>query len=80
MYTTFLASAFRSLRFGLNEAHGKGIALQLNTLLDAGAFQVAKDGTFSVDPGKVKDAVQGADRRDHDPAGGGRSEPRPQSC
>ena len=73
MYTTFLASCFRSIRFGLNEAHGKGIALQLNTLLDAGAFKVAPDGTFSVDAGKVKEAVRGADRRADDPAGGRRS-------
>jgi Peptidase family M49 len=58
MYTTFLASAFRSLRFGLGESHGKGVALQLNTLLDAGAFRVDKAGTFSVDLGKVKDAVK----------------------
>ena len=27
LYTTFLASSFRTLRFGLNEAHGKGMAL-----------------------------------------------------
>jgi Peptidase family M49 len=58
MYTTFLASCFRSIRFGLKEAHGKGIALQLTTLLDAGAFKVAKNGTFSVDAGKVKGAVR----------------------
>lgn len=58
MYTTFLASAFRSIRFGLHEAHGKGIALQLNWMLDAGAFRVAKDGTFSVEPTKVKEAVR----------------------
>ena len=57
MYTTFLASCFRSIRFGLNEAHGKGIALQLNYLLDRGAFKVNQDGTFSVDDGKIKDAV-----------------------
>src|SRR5205085_7610214 len=57
MYTTFLASAFRSIRFGITEAHGKGIALQLNTLLDAGAFKVAGDGTFSVDGAKVKEAI-----------------------
>ncbi len=57
LYTTFLASAFRSIRFGLHEAHGKGIALQLNTLLDAGAVTVAMDGTFQVVPGKVKGAV-----------------------
>ena len=46
MYTTFLASAFRSIRFGITEAHGKGIALQLNYLLDQGAFVVNADGTF----------------------------------
>jgi Peptidase family M49 len=57
MYTTFLASAFRSIRFGVNEAHGRGIAIQLNTLLDAGAFRVNADGTFSVDDSKIADAV-----------------------
>jgi hypothetical protein len=59
MYTTFLASAFRSIRFGVTEAHGKGIALQLNTLLDRGAFVVNPDGTFSVVDAKIKDAVAG---------------------
>jgi hypothetical protein len=57
MYTTFLASAFRSIRFGIDEAHGKGQVLQLNHLLDAGAFRVAADGTFAVDPVTVKTAV-----------------------
>ncbi|WNG60844.1 hypothetical protein F0U59_43700 [Archangium gephyra] len=57
MYTTFLASAFRSIRFGINEAHGKGVALQLNYLLDAGAVVVNKDGTFTVVPGKIKESV-----------------------
>jgi Peptidase family M49 len=57
MYTTFLASAFRSIRFGVNEAHGRGMAIQLNALLDAGAFRVAADGTFSVDSGRIRQAV-----------------------
>ncbi|MEW5983461.1 MAG: hypothetical protein AB1806_13995 [Acidobacteriota bacterium] len=57
MYTTFLASAFRSIRFGLNEAHGRGIAIQLNSMLDAGAFVAAADGTFSVNAAKMKEAV-----------------------
>ena len=57
VYVTFLASAFRTLRFG-GDAHAVGMALQLNTLLDAGAVHVAKDGTFSVDTGKVKQAVR----------------------
>ncbi len=57
MYTTFLASAFRSIRFGVGEAHGKGIALQLNHFLDTGAVKVNKDGTFSVVPGKIRESV-----------------------
>lgn len=58
MYVTFLASAFRSVRFGLNEAHGKATALQVNTLLDAGAFTVAADGRFSVANDKIVAAVE----------------------
>ena len=57
MYATFLASAFRSIRFGVNEAHGRGIAIQVNYLLDAGAFRVRQDGTFTVDTAKIGDAV-----------------------
>jgi hypothetical protein len=57
MYTTFLTSAFRSIRFGLTEAHGKGIALQLSTLMDAGAFKANPDGTFVVVPARIKEAV-----------------------
>ena len=57
MYTTFLASMFRSIRFGLNEAHGRGVAIQLNFFLDAGAVRVASDGTFSVDEAKILPAI-----------------------
>ena len=58
LYTTFLASAFRSVRFGINEAHGKGIALQFNYLTDEGGFVANADGTFSVNMDKIKDAVR----------------------
>jgi hypothetical protein len=57
MYTTFLASAFRSIRFGINEAHGRGIAIQLNYFLDAGAVRTLPDGTFQVDHAKMPEAV-----------------------
>ena len=63
LYTTSLASAFRSLRFGLNDAHGKGMAVQFNYLFDRGAFVEHGDGTFDVDMSKVKGAVQ---ELDHD--------------
>jgi hypothetical protein len=62
MYTTFLASAFRTLRFGMNEAHAKGMALQVNYLLDAGGFRINGDGTFSVDLRRTKKAVTGLTR------------------
>jgi hypothetical protein len=57
MYTTFLASAFRSIRFGVNEAHGRGIAIQLNYFLDHGAFAAQPDGTFTVNESKIGAAV-----------------------
>jgi hypothetical protein len=59
MYTTYLASAFRSVRFGLTEAHGKGTALQFNYLADEGAIKYDEaKGTFSIDPARIKAAVR----------------------
>ena len=62
LYTTFLASAFRSIRFGVTEAHGKGIAIQLNYLLDQRGFEVNADGTFKVNRDRIKEAVAGLTR------------------
>lgn len=58
IYDTFLASSFRTMRFGINEAHGKGMALQVNYLLDEGGFAVAPDGTFFVQQDKIRPAVE----------------------
>jgi hypothetical protein len=58
MYVTFLAGVFRSVRFGINEAHGKGMALQFNYLLDEGAFSyLPAAGVFRVNMDRVKQAV-----------------------
>jgi Peptidase family M49 len=62
LYATYLASSFRTLRFGTSDAHARGMAVQLNYLLDAGAFTVRPDGTFAVNAGKVKDGVAGLTR------------------
>ncbi|OEL30714.1 Nudix hydrolase 3 [Dichanthelium oligosanthes] len=62
MYVSFLAGCFRSIRFGLEEAHGKGQALQFNWLYDKGAFALHPDGKFSVDFTKVEDAVESLSR------------------
>jgi len=61
LYTSFLTSSFRTLRFGLHEAHGKGMALQFNYLREKGAFRDGPDGTFVVDLAKVKTAVRELD-------------------
>jgi len=57
MYVTYLASMFRSIRFGLTEAHGRGVALELNYFLDHGGIIVAPDGTFAVEAAKIKQNV-----------------------
>ena len=61
LYTTYLASAFRTLRFGLNDAHGKGMAIQFNYLWDKGAFLQNANGTFSVDVAKMKASISDLD-------------------
>jgi hypothetical protein len=61
LYTTYLASSFRTLRFGLQDAHAKGMAIQFNWFLDKGAFVENSDGTYSVDMSKIKDAVSSLD-------------------
>jgi hypothetical protein len=59
LYTTFLASTFRSVRFGITGSHGKGMALQFNYLTDEGAIEVNEGtGTFSINQAKIKDAVR----------------------
>lgn len=62
LYTTFLASSFRTLHFGLTDSHARGMAIQVNYLLDKGGFVSHGDGTFSVDLKKIKDAVADLDR------------------
>ncbi|HEV8371218.1 MAG TPA: hypothetical protein VGQ39_24960 [Pyrinomonadaceae bacterium] len=58
LYITYLASMFRSVRFGITEAHGKGVAMQFNYLTDEGAIKYNdKSGTFSVDHAKIKAGV-----------------------
>jgi len=58
LYTTYLASMFRSVRFGITEAHGRGVAMQFNYLTDEGAikFNEAR-GTFSIDQSRIKESV-----------------------
>ncbi|SAL95357.1 hypothetical protein [Absidia glauca] len=56
-WVTFLASAFRSIRFGIQEAHGRGQIIQLNYLIAKGGFEFNNDSIFSVNFDKIEQAV-----------------------
>jgi hypothetical protein len=59
LYTTYLASMFRSVRFGLTESHARGVALQFNYFTDEGAIKFdERTGKFSIDNGKIREAVR----------------------
>ena len=59
LYTTYLASMFRSVRFGITESHGRGVAMQFNYFTDEGAIKFDEQtGKFSVDESKIRGAVR----------------------
>jgi hypothetical protein len=61
LYSTYLASMFRILRFGPTEAHGRGMALQINFLLEHGALHTTAGGEFEIDYARIKDAFRDLD-------------------
>ncbi|MFT5917610.1 MAG: hypothetical protein ACJAWV_003301 [Flammeovirgaceae bacterium] len=57
-YTTFMASIFRSVRFGASSAHGKANMLRFNYFLQEGAFaKNPETGTYKVDFEKLRAAM-----------------------
>jgi hypothetical protein len=52
---------FRVLRFGQTEAHGRGMALQINFLLEHGALHASAGGRFEIDYARIKDAFRDLD-------------------
>ena len=62
LYANYTASAFRTLHFGLQDAHARGQAVQFNYLMDKGAYTANADGTFSTDYSKIKQALADLDR------------------
>ena len=59
MWVTFLAGIFRSIRFGISEAHGGGNAIIYNYLLEKGAYIYDRQAnTVAVNFEKIYDAVR----------------------
>lgn len=59
MFATYLAGLFRSMRFGIDEAHGRGAAMQYGYLKDRGAFTWdAAAGRYRVDDARMASGVR----------------------
>ncbi|MCB9252227.1 MAG: Zn-dependent hydrolase [Flavobacteriales bacterium] len=56
-YVTFMASIFRSIRFGASSAHGKANMMRFNYFEEQGAFTKNANGTYSVNFQKMKQAT-----------------------
>ena len=58
LFATYTGLMFRSMRFGIDGAHGRGTAVQWNWLREKGAIMPSANGTFSVDFSKYRDGVR----------------------
>jgi len=59
LFATYFAGLFRSMRFGILEAHGQGNALQYGYLLAKGAFRFDEDdGHYVIDAAKMESALR----------------------
>jgi hypothetical protein len=58
LFATYTGLMFRSMRFGVDEAHGRGTAVQWNWLREKGAVTPVGDGTYTVDFAKYREGVR----------------------
>ena len=56
-YITFMASVFRSVRFGASSAHGRANMLRFNFFEEMGAFTREESGQYRVNIDKLKEAM-----------------------
>ena len=57
MYASYLGGMFRSIRFGIDEAHGGGVAIQFNWLVEQGAFYEDENGKLNYSQDKFWPAL-----------------------
>ncbi|HEV7992004.1 MAG TPA: M20/M25/M40 family metallo-hydrolase [Gemmatimonadaceae bacterium] len=62
-YVTFLASLFRSVRFGAADAHGRANVVAFNFLERMGAFTREADGRYRVNVAKMRAGADSLSRR-----------------
>lgn len=57
LLATYAAGLFRSMRFGVHEAHGIGAAFQYSYYVDKGALTHQADGLYKIDFAKLEQAI-----------------------
>ena len=61
-YASYLAGIFRTIRFGIGEAHGQAEMMEFNYLLERGAIKRQSSGTYAIDyagmPGALADLAK----------------------
>jgi hypothetical protein len=58
LFSTYSGLMFRGMRFGIDEAHGQGTAVQWNWFREKGAIEPAADGRFRTELPKSREAVR----------------------
>ncbi len=62
-YVTFVASIFRSIRFGASSAHGRANLIRFNYFAEKGAFERTANGHYRIDPEKTASAMTSLSER-----------------
>jgi len=62
-YVTFIASVFRSIRFGAASAHGRANLVRFNFFKEMGAFSRDEQGLYHVDFDKMQQAMAALSER-----------------
>ena len=58
LFTTYVGLMFRSTRFGVGEAHGRGTAIQWNWAREKGAVSPSAGGKYTIDFAKMRTAIR----------------------
>jgi hypothetical protein len=58
LFSTYNGLMFRGMRFGIDEAHGRGTSIQWNWFREKGAIEPTPDGRFRTDPAKFREALR----------------------
>src|SRR5438067_4734146 len=56
-YASYVAGIFRTVRFGIGEAHGRAEMMEFNFLSERGAITRDGSGRYVVDYAKMPDAI-----------------------